>query len=947
VAVLASTVGLYQKFEVKFSVNTTQNPYLPYTGTTGVSVDMVVTAPNQRVSTIPCFYYQPVNANLVATGSADWRCRYAPDQVGTWSYFVKVQDPAGSGQSGAGSFTVGSSASHGFVKVAPDNRYFEFSDGTPFNTPLINIETGILNSLQSIRSSVPALAQAGTNFVRWFPNDEGANYYNVPFGGNLRTSWGFGSAGTVTDGADTGRKFTFKPEYYTWQNVIVDPGKTYRLTVRARVQGDKVLRIELGTQSLNVTASGWQTYTLNATATSNVLTIALRDASGTNGTIRLDDIQLRESGTGPNLVHRGLADTYLYVDQVGAARLDEIMTLSEQHGVYHKLSLFHKNDEILRSLNANGTIAATPTLANFYKSPVALQYETAYTRYFMARWGYSTALHSIEYANENDLSTDAYNASNTILQVARQNQTRPTLISNSFYGYLPTSYWSNALLDYADKHWYANADSTDPDLVSPIAQDVAANVRQCQLRFDEDRALAKPIVRGETGVWASGGNYTAVDFAAGRSNYFHKQLWSQAGDQCAGDWYTSGINLSEYAAYQKWLAPETLNRGGYVRVGTDLTGTRQIGMSSVSGSIRAWGYINPASQRGFIWIDNAQDTWSNVKNGSAIAPASATFTINGLPGGSYTIEMIDTATGNVQSQSVASSPSFRISNLQHDIAVRLVKQGAIQTPTGTPVGTATPPATATPTQTPIATLPATILPTATRTPGPTATKTTTPVPTNTPTLASTPVPVTGLVLALGFNENSGTAINDSSGLRNNGAASNTSWTAGKFGKALWYNGTNAWVTVNNATSLNLSNRMTLEAWVYPAKANGWRTVLMRESAANYYLSASNGSFAGAGPSAGVNNGSNQDVYGPTSLPLNTWTHLAATWDGTTLKVYVNGVQVASKAIGKSILATSGPLRIGGNSMWGEYFNGKIDEVRVYNRALSQAEVQADMNRAVP
>ena len=45
----------------------------------------------------------------------------------------------------------------------------------------------------------------------------------------------------------------------------------------------------------------------------------------------------------------------------------------------------------------------------------------------------------------------------------------------------------------------------------------------------------------------------------------------------------------------------------------------------------------------------------------------------------------------------------------------------------------------------------------------------------------------------------------------------------------------------------------------------------------------------------------------------------------------------------SILTSNSPLRIGGNGIWGEWFNGLIDEVRVYNRALSPAEIQNDMN----
>ncbi len=64
-------------------------------------------------------------------------------------------------------------------------------------------------------------------------------------------------------------------------------------------------------------------------------------------------------------------------------------------------------------------------------------------------------------------------------------------------------------------------------------------------------------------------------------------------------------------------------------------------------------------------------------------------------------------------------------------------------------------------------------------------------------------------------------------------------------------------------------------------------------------------------------------------------------------MYVNGTQVASKAIKQTIVGTASPLRIGGDSAQGEYFAGKIDEVRVYNRALSPPEIQTDMNSALP
>jgi hypothetical protein len=75
-----------------------------------------------------------------------------------------------------------------------------------------------------------------------------------------------------------------------------------------------------------------------------------------------------------------------------------------------------------------------------------------------------------------------------------------------------------------------------------------------------------------------------------------------------------------------------------------------------------------------------------------------------------------------------------------------------------------------------------------------------------------------------------------------------------------------------------------------------------------------------------------------SVPLNVWTHLATMYDGVTLKVYINGTQVASRAISANIEVHSNPLRIGGETYTNQFSQGKIDEVRIYNRALTQTEI---------
>ena len=81
--------------------------------------------------------------------------------------------------------------------------------------------------------------------------------------------------------------------------------------------------------------------------------------------------------------------------------------------------------------------------------------------------------------------------------------------------------------------------------------------------------------------------------------------------------------------------------------------------------------------------------------------------------------------------------------------------------------------------------------------------------------------------------------------------------------------------------------------------------------------------------------------GPTALAANTWVHLAVTDDGTTLRLYVADVQVASTPAAGAISVSPGAMRIGGNDVFGEWFQGLVDEVHVYNRALTPAEVTAD------
>ena len=200
----------------------------------------------------------------------------------------------------------------------------------------------------------------------------------------------------------------------------------------------------------------------------------------------------------------------------------------------------------------------------------------------------------------------------------------------------------------------------------------------------------------------------------------------------------------------------------------------------------------------------------------------------------------------------------------------------------------------------------------------------------------------GPVAAYGFDEGAGTNTADVSGHGLSGTLRSATWTTGGyFGSAITFNGTNTWVTVADHALLDLTTGMTLEAWVKPSTLSGWRTVLMKEKAGDMVYGMYTHDNAPR-PAAYVSAPGHLSAAGASAIPLNAWTHLATTYDGTTLRLHVNGVQAGTRTVSRALAATTGVLRIGGNLAWGEYFSGVIDEVRVYARALTATEIQRDM-----
>ena len=220
---------------------------------------------------------------------------------------------------------------------------------------------------------------------------------------------------------------------------------------------------------------------------------------------------------------------------------------------------------------------------------------------------------------------------------------------------------------------------------------------------------------------------------------------------------------------------------------------------------------------------------------------------------------------------------------------------------------------------------------------------------------------TGLVGWWKFDETSGTSAADSSGNSLTGTLTNgPTWTtAGRIGGALTFDGTNDLVSVADNAVLDLSTTGSLSAWVYLnalTLGGGTEASLIHKgqqadySDIAYSLSTFSGDSIDAWPQGGVfvTSASFDRPRGgigtTTALQTGKWYHMVTTWSNTAnvMNIYLNGLLYMTQTSTKAARNSAGALYIGKNP-GDQTINGKIDDVRIYNRQLSAADVQALYN----
>lgn len=231
------------------------------------------------------------------------------------------------------------------------------------------------------------------------------------------------------------------------------------------------------------------------------------------------------------------------------------------------------------------------------------------------------------------------------------------------------------------------------------------------------------------------------------------------------------------------------------------------------------------------------------------------------------------------------------------------------TPLPTPIPTPTPLPTPVPTPTPVVTMP------------PTATPVPTPIPSPT---------TSGLQVFYPFDETSGSVAADFSGRNANAQVINAIWGAGRNGGGVTLSGTNSRIL---GPTVTLPTRFTLMSWVRNPAAAAYETLWSIGSNRDFYLQSGR---------LFIYDGSSERSFGSSAtIPNDIWTHIAVSYDGTTLRAYRNGTLVGS--ITTRLSSVTSILHLGAwpqDGGYTDFLSGSLDDFRLYSVALTQSQIQA-------
>ena len=640
----SATAELYEKFEATFDVATVAtNYYWPYDPNppantpdhpnavpagVGVSVDGLFLPPGEsnwsNAVVQPGFYCQeyltdPNNPGRNLTNGRSWmypaslpawKVLYAPTKLGEWKFKIKVTDADGTAESQEYSFICTGSENRGFVRVSSsDSRYFETSDGKYLS--LVGLG-GFQTNIAQMDSDYAKMRDMGITLLRpWWQGSWGPTALFGASGQGGDSYWNNLTYSTdyVRDGHLVSAKLPTNNKL--WATVPVKPSTSYRMTAIVKTvvlagTGAYGVYLDSGQATTsNPSLHGdndWTTISYDFTTNSTYYELTwagIGTKNITNGSAYVSEISVRENLGGGNygceLFARSDFQAHTSFSQHVAATLDRQVELAKQYGIYLRVVVEEKQDGFYGRIQPDGTWGAkSDNNVYAWSSHACRTYQRYYWRYLISRYGYSTAIHSLELVNEGDpYNGNHSSAVEAFGQYVRANDPNKHLVSTSNWHSFPPQMWTQSHVDCTDLHMYigwgvasgGNRIWPGWDGEWPVANSNTAPGE----RFAFDNSTAKSgswslkIAQPEAGTITGGSGYegSALAFQVGAlpGHTLRFTMWAKSeniGNQASG---RPQLYMNYQATGSDWVAFAV--PGGQFQVPTGTSDWQQVTAVSV------------------------------------------------------------------------------------------------------------------------------------------------------------------------------------------------------------------------------------------------------------------------------------------------------------------------------------------------------------------------------
>jgi len=208
--------------------------------------------------------------------------------------------------------------------------------------------------------------------------------------------------------------------------------------------------------------------------------------------------------------------------------------------------------------------------------------------------------------------------------------------------------------------------------------------------------------------------------------------------------------------------------------------------------------------------------------------------------------------------------------------------------------------------------------------------------------------LSGPIVYFAFNEDTGTTSTDSISGNVLTFQNGATWGIGYADAAVDFDGVNQYATAPNSVSLDITNTISISAWVNLQSTSDYQQIIAKVKAEgsftspyfSWHLYTHHVDANNFSPSIQITDIADNrfNLNADTSVPYGQWALITGVYDGAYLRIYINGIQIDSVPVNGTMVSYAQPVYVGAHGLPDEYASGLIDELKIWDRALTDAEV---------